>query len=239
MSETKYCNKCGRTLPRTEFSKDSSKKDGLRSYCKACAKEQQKAWREKNPEKVREYHKAYREENREKRRECKKAHYENNREKYLEYQKARRENNPEKERERHKSYREKNPEKVREQQKAYRKKRLRTDPLFALQLTLRSRTRAAFKNKGFKKGTKTQRMLGCSWEMLKDHIESQFSKGMTWANRGEWHVDHIVPLASGRTVEELEKLAHFSNLRPMWAGDNMAKGDKIIECQPELTLSHL
>ena len=29
-----------------------------------------------------------------------------------------------------------------------------------------------------------------------EHIESQFTEGMTWENYGEWHVDHRLPITS-------------------------------------------
>jgi len=35
--------------------------------------------------------------------------------------------------------------------------------------------------------------LGCDGKFLKKHLEKKFSKGMSWNNYGEWHVDHIIP----------------------------------------------
>jgi hypothetical protein len=70
-------------------------------------------------------------------------------------------------------------------------------------------------------------MLGIEWEMAKQHIERQFTKGMNWDNQGKWHIDHIIPLASANTEEELIKLCHYTNLQPLWAEDNLTKSDKI------------
>lgn len=81
-------------------------------------------------------------------------------------------------------------------------------------------------------------MVGCSWLFLKRHIEKQFSKGMGWNNYGDWHIDHVIPLSSAKSVAELIGLSHFSNLQPMWAIENLSKGAKIIDCQPELLLAH-
>ncbi len=50
---------------------------------------------------------------------------------------------------------------------------------------------------------------------------------MTWDNRGLWHIDHTIPLASAENEGELLRLCHFSNTRPMWAADNHRKGDKL------------
>ena len=39
MEDTKICPKCGRELPRSEFSMKTNSKDGLQSYCKDCIRE--------------------------------------------------------------------------------------------------------------------------------------------------------------------------------------------------------
>ena len=41
------------------------------------------------------------------------------------------------------------------------------------------------------------------------------------------HIDHIVPISTASTEEEVIALNHFTNLRPMWARDNMVKGAKV------------
>ena len=68
----------------------------------------------------------------------------------------------------------------------------------------------------------TFKWIGCSPEELKTHLESLFTEGMTWQNYGEWHVDHIRPICSF-TTEEWEQVNHYTNLRPLWAEDNLAK----------------
>jgi hypothetical protein len=50
---------------------------------------------------------------------------------------------------------------------------------------------------------------------------------MTWDNYGKWHMDHIYPLSLAKTTEEIEKLCHYTNLQPLWAVDNIRKGNKI------------
>jgi len=57
-------------------------------------------------------------------------------------------------------------------------------------------------------------------------LEHQFKEGMNWDNQGKWHIDHIIPLSSGNTEEEIIKLCHYTNLQPLWAIDNMKKGSK-------------
>ena len=53
---------------------------------------------------------------------------------------------------------------------------------------------------------------------------------MTWDNRGvyTWHLDHIIPISTAKTIEELEKLSHYTNMRPLWSEDNRIKSNKIL-----------
>jgi hypothetical protein len=55
---------------------------------------------------------------------------------------------------------------------------------------------------------------------------------MTFDNHGVngWHIDHIIPL-SAKTEEEIIKLCHYTNLQPLWAEENRAKSNKILDTQ--------
>ena len=63
---------------------------------------------------------------------------------------------------------------------------------------------------------------------LKEHMERQFIKGMNWENRDQWHIDHIIPLATAQCEDDVIRLNHYTNLQPLWAEDNLSKGSKII-----------
>jgi hypothetical protein len=78
------------------------------------------------------------------------------------------------------------------------------------------------------KRNKTFDIVGCTPQELKEHLESQFKDGMSWENRNEWHIDHIIPLCSATTEDELYKLCHYTNLQPLWATENIKKGGKIL-----------
>mgnify|MGYP001568473679 CR=1 FL=1 len=199
---------------------------------------QRKARYQNNREEVLAQRKAYGQANREKRASYAKAYHAANKEKISAQKKAYSQANKEKIAAKNKAYYAANKEKANEQNKAYIKKRRSEDSIFDLKLRCRRRLSHAFASRGFKKTGKTADMLGCDWEFLKSHIEAQFTKGMTWENRDRWHVDHIIPLASANTPEDIMRLSHFSNLQPLWAEENLAKSDKIVDCQPELTLKH-
>jgi len=161
---------------------------------------------------------------------CLKKYYQENKEYIKQYRKENKERikqyyqeNKERINEYNKQYQQEN----KEHNKQYLQERRKTDPLFKMAGNLRSRTYKAFKRNGYRKNTKTQQLLGVSWEVCKAHIGNQFTKGMNWDNYGEWHIDHVIPLASANTEKELTKLCHYSNLQPLWAEDNLSKGSKI------------
>lgn len=110
---------------------------------------------------------------------------------------------------------------------AYAKNKRKNDPLFALSGRIRARLNASLRLNGYIKRSKTNEILGCDWETLKLHIERQFAKGMTWENRSEWHIDHIMPLALAKTEQDVVELNHYTNLRPLWAHENLAKNAKV------------
>ena len=81
-----------------------------------------------------------------------------------------------------------------------------------------------------KAGRSWESLVGYTVDDLMRHLERQFDKGMTWENRGEWHIDHIVPLSgfSYETAEcaEFKAAWAITNLRPLWASENMRKNDR-------------
>lgn len=104
----------------------------------------------------------------------------------------------------------------------------RTDPLFKLITNLRVRLNDSLTSKKWNNSTHFREYIGCTKVQLVTHLEKQFQPGMTWQNHGEWHIDHIVPLSSAKTKEELYKLCHFTNLQPLWAEDNIKKSNKLV-----------
>ena len=173
----------------------------------------------KNREKNKEYQKEYRLKNREKRKEYNKEHYLKNKEYYKEYDLK----NREKIKEQKKEYNLKNREKI----NRYKRKRSKIDPNFKLAQGLRTRMRAALKGKV--KSKRTMELLGCTIDEAWNHLERKFTEGMTRENHGKWHVDHIMPCTSFDLTkpEQQEKCFHYTNLQPLWALDNIKKGNRV------------
>lgn len=69
-------------------------------------------------------------------------------------------------------------------------------------------------------------LLGCTIREFREYLRSKFKVGMSFNNYGEWQIDHIVPLVTANTIEEVDRLCHYTNLQPLWAEENMAKGSK-------------
>lgn len=135
-----------------------------------------------------------------------------------------------------KKYNELNKERINERGKEWHKKRRDTDPLFKMTCNIRGLIGNSIKNQVYTKKSKTYEILGCEFETFKKHIERQFTKGMTWENHGEWHYDHIIPISSAQTEEELIKLNHYTNFQPLWAEDNIRKSNKIEPTQIKLRI---
>ncbi|NRP47551.1 hypothetical protein XMD543_001601 [Marinobacterium sp. xm-d-543] len=115
----------------------------------------------------------------------------------------------------------------------YQRERAEKDPNFRMASALRARIRAAVKSGGGNKKAKTEELIGCSFEYLLFHLEAQFSEGMSWENYGEWHIDHIKPVAAFSNIGTCEvqqrECFHFSNLQPLWAVENLRKGSKFAK----------
>jgi hypothetical protein len=146
-----------------------------------------------------------------------------------------REANKEKHRRNASDYYQRNREHANEVKRKRRLERRHSDQLYAFRENIRNLVRQSFRDRNYTKSSKAQLIIGCDWVALKNHIEAQFTDGMSWANRGKWHVDHIVPLASAKTIEDVVRLNHYTNLRPLWALDNLKKGARISQNTPHFT----
>jgi len=162
--------------------------------------------------------------NREKKLEKNKKWYEKNKNEISKKRKEWYLKNKEKKLERNKKWYEKNKNYIRKKNK----KRRKTDFSYKLIINLRRRTLLALKGKC--KSSNTMKLLGINnIEELWLHLEKQFKPGMTRKNHGFWHIDHRIPCSSFDLTkpEEQAKCFHYTNLQPLWASENLAKGSKI------------
>ena len=139
-----------------------------------------------------------------------------------------------------KTYRDSNKDKTKEYYqkivKLKNRERYNVDPLYRLITNIRSLINYSFKSKNIIKNQRTLKIIGCSFEEFKSYIEVKFEYWMTWENSGSytgnynetWQLDHIVPISSAKTEDDIYKLNHYSNLRPLCSKKNLEKSNKII-----------
>ena len=115
-------------------------------------------------------------------------------------------------------------------------KRRKNDPIFKLHCAIGSAIRTSIKNKGYTKKSRTHEILGCSYEEFSKYLESKFEPWMTWDNKGKyngelnygWDMDHIIPVSSAITEEELIRLNYYTNFQPLCSKVNRdIKKDKL------------
>ena len=104
--------------------------------------------------------------------------------------------------------------------------RKQSDPLYKAKLAIRSTISCSIRNQGYKKNGRTYEILCCTYEYFKEHIERQFTDGMSWDNYGEWHLDHKTPISWATTEEEVYELNKYENFQPLWASENCSKGNR-------------
>jgi hypothetical protein len=105
----------------------------------------------------------------------------------------------------------------------WHRRRWDEDSLYRLTFSIRNSIRESIVNNGYSKKLKTYDILGCSFEEFLLHIESKFEDWMTWSNKGlyngdfnyGWDIDHIIPISSAKTEDDIIKLNHYTNLQPL------------------------
>jgi hypothetical protein len=213
--ELKKCNKCGKDKPKEEFHKHSTAPDGKQHSCKACRKKCASKYYLNNKERITATAKEYRRKNKKRIYEHRKEWYQKNKESVrVKNAKCRQSN--------------------KEYSATYKRERRRNDPVF--RITSSMGTGMWICLKGLRKNSRTFSYIDKSPEELMNYLEKQFTEGMSRENYGEWHVDHIRPLASFEFDKykegsaEFEALLgeawHYTNLQPLWATDNISKGAK-------------
>jgi hypothetical protein len=204
----KKCTVCKIEKDFSEFAKHKCAKDGLHSDCRSCAAE----YRKRNREKRRLYNIEYTKRKGEEWKEKVRAYREKNR---ADFNRRARE------------YHKKNRDKIQERHRL----KLETDPLYKLKRKFYHFIKDSFRRNRFPKTGENRKIIGCDYDFFINYIESQFKDGMNWDNI---HIDHIKPLKTAKTIEEVANLCHYTNLQPLLIADNIKKKDKLIEKQLRL-----
>lgn len=215
----KVCTACDKEKALSNFYKSKKGRFGVDAVCKKCRKIAYKIWVASNLKKIAVCKKAWQKANAERL----KIYRKNNREKMRLYRIA----NREKRRLYFKAWRKKHPERI---TSTYR-------------LNMRMSTGIRHSLINGKRGKHWETLVGYTLERLKKHLERQFSEGMSWELflKGKIHLDHKIPVS----VFNFTKISHrdfkrcwaLSNLQPMWAKDNLAKGTKLTKhFQPSLKM---
>jgi len=133
--------------------------------------------------------------------------------------------------------------------KAYKKKEeaLKSTIEGRLKLRMKGYLHATLKVYKSKKTARTLELIGCTPQQLKENLKNQFQDGMNWSNWAidGWHIDHEVPIKYfvdnyDYKEEIIQKICwHYSNLRPMWAKENIIKGNKISKKVAEKKIAEI
>jgi hypothetical protein len=214
----KTCKVCNLEKDSCEFHVRKISKDGFRNSCKICYANNRKEYQINNKEKISIASKEYRIKNKEKLKAYMVNFYNNNPNYRKEYQ-------------------DKNREKINNRNKNRRKE----NDLFRLKENVRHLITNSLRYRGFKKESKTIDILCCNPNNLKTHIESLWSHPnnldgngcvwMTWDNYGNpkdgiyelnktWDIDHIIPLSTAKTEDDVYSLNHYTNLQPLCSYTN-------------------
>lgn len=218
-----YCKDCQKEI-REKYKGKYDHKEYYDKY-----KDKRKEYYQENKERIKEYY----ETNKEKITEKRKEYWEENKEKIKEKYKGKykypykprnfTEEQKLKKKLYDKEYKQIHKDRYNQKRRVYKKLKKENDPVYKLKEACRKTIYMSIKRNGYKKESKTHEILGCSYDDFKNHIESRFEPWMNWDNYGlcnndfnyGWDIDHIVPLASAKSEEELLKLNHYTNLRPL------------------------
>lgn len=209
------CSKCGIEKPLNDyyFRKDTNR---YFTICKSCCKNKQKKYHKEHPNKSHSYYiehidyfKAYNKENSYKYKDTCKRYYEHNKMRLQDKQRE---------------YYRNNTKKVKEYNKQYKKNRKANDVIYKKQCNISSKIRQIFNNKGKCEYRSIESITQISCKDLYEHLLKTFENNYGYEYDGRnVHIDHIIPLANAKTIDDLIRLNHYTNLQLLTPYDNMKK----------------
>lgn len=198
MVSRRTCCSCRINKTRDEFYSNKSEAGGISYECKECAKARRKRYYERNAESQRQYTKDYNKKNPDKVKAYRKEYWKNNKE-------------------------EMNKNRI-----ARLKVRRKEDPVFNLKHSLLTQLRKTVaKNTSYSTKSRLYEITGLTYEQLIEHFYSTFElrygedrSSIDWS---KVQIDHIIPVSTASSEEEVKRLNHYTNLRLLYKKDNMDK----------------
>lgn len=255
--ETRVCSRCKQELPLTEeyFHWANKAQRKYQYLCKPCRKEylmqrykeikeeggerlerikaSKQRYVDKDPEREAERQRI-KERNRyqsnpEHFRQRRKEWYRKNREREIEKAKRYRAEHRERTKEVNKKYKETHKEEIKIATKKYRDEKYKDDPHFKFKKSIYNMINQSFAKHGSYKPKKNKDILGITSSELYFYLLQTFvdTYGYEWDFKEPVHIDHIIPLATAKTQEDIVRLCHYKNLRLLKASDNIKKRDRL------------
>ena len=194
---------------------------------KAKISEQNKKYRESHNAEAKEYHKEWRDKNREHLNRKARDKYKEDPQAFKERKDRYIKSHQEQYKESNRKYKAENRQKCTD----YERNKRHSDPVYRFRTSVRCLIWGYARKKGYTGNKKIWEMVGCDFDTFLVYIQNQFEDGMTLENYGHgegcWNIDHITPISTAKTDEDIERLNHYSNLRPMWATDNYKRPRKV------------
>lgn len=195
---------------------------------KARKREYDKKYRETHKEQIKASHKAWRDKNREHLNEKQKERYKENPQAFKDAKARYVESHLEEVKESRRKYKQENRQKCSD----YQRQKRHSDPVYKFRSSFTHLIGLYKRKSGYSGNKGTWEIVGCDFETFLDYIQNQFEEGMTLENYGHgqgcWNIDHIIPICTAKTDEDIERLNHYTNLRPMWSTDNYKRPRKIL-----------
>lgn len=203
----KKCNRCGEIKPIEDFNKNKATRDGYQGCCRICTAKYHQEYRRRYPDRIKAAQERW--------NKSDKA-----RESYRKYDASHREQR----REYHRRHQITN----RKALSAYRLNKLHTDPQYYFKQRVRQCIRGSVGRLGLKKSKRTEEIVGLSFDKFKEYLLGTWERnyGKAWAGE-PYHIDHVVPLSTAKTEEEVLMLCHYTNLQMLTPHDNLTKSDSI------------
>ena len=199
----------------------------------------QREWAKRNKDKIAEQNKKYREANKEKIRAGHKAWRDKNREKLNKKQREKYKENPDAFKERKDRYVASHIDQVKESRKRYKREnrqkcteyqrnKRHSDLVYKFRSSFVHLIGSYREKTGYTGEKNTWQMVGCDFDFFLVHILNQLEDGMTLENygagTGKWSIDHIEPIRNAQNNEDVERINHYTNLRPLWNDENSRRG---------------